>query len=57
MKAAFGDEMVDNPKFADAIAKAIQQYLASNVTVLPGQATVGGPTSQATVSPGILNAL
>jgi len=55
MKSAFGDEMIDNDKFADAIAKAIQQYLLQSVKVLPGQATAGGPTAQATVTPGILD--
>jgi hypothetical protein len=37
-----------------AIAVSVQQYLSTNVTVAPGQATVGGPTAQVTVTPGIL---
>jgi len=58
LKSAFpeADSFYNNKAFADALALAIQQYLASNVIVLPGQATAGGPTAQATVSPGILNA-
>jgi hypothetical protein len=55
-KAYKGDEYFETNKFADAMALAIQMYLNSNVKVNPGQATVGGPTAQATVSPGILNA-
>lgn len=39
-----------------AIARSVQQYLNSNVIVLPGQATAGGPTNQVTVSPGGLAA-
>jgi hypothetical protein len=37
-----------------AIALSVQQYLASNVVVSPGQATAGGPTNQVTVTPGVL---
>jgi hypothetical protein len=51
-------------ELSTAIAIAVQQYLATNVTVIPGQvvavATTGGPTSQAgggaTTTPGILSA-
>jgi hypothetical protein len=38
------------------IARAVQQYLASNVTVFPGQVTVGNQFTQTTTTPGILNA-
>lgn len=57
IKNAFGNEVYDEQlnTVADALAAAIQQYLKNSVTVFPGQATVGGPTSQATVTPGILN--
>lgn len=57
IKSAFGDELYDDQLnvMADALASAIQQYLKSNVTVFPGQATAGGPTAQATISPGILD--
>jgi hypothetical protein len=47
-------------ELSEAIAKAVQQYLVSNVLVIPGipVATVGGPMAQtgATVAPGSLNA-
>lgn len=47
-------------KLATAIAAAVQQYLATNVTVIPGipVVTTGGPTNQvgATTAPGILQA-
>jgi hypothetical protein len=43
-------------RLSNAIAVSVQQYLASSVTVIPGQITVGGPTSQVTTTPGILNA-
>jgi hypothetical protein len=43
-------------ELSNAIAVSVQQYLASSVTVIPGQITVGGPTSQVTTTPGILNA-
>jgi hypothetical protein len=47
-------------KLATAIATAMQQYLLSNVTVIPGipVVTAGGPTNQvgATTAPGILQA-
>ena len=47
-------------KLATAIATAVQQYLLSNVTVIPGipVVTAGGPTNQvgATTAPGILQA-
>lgn len=56
MSGVFGSDMVDNPKFAKAMATAIQTYLNSNVKVNPGQVTAGGPTAQATVTPGTLNA-
>lgn len=56
--AAAQQQFVD--ELSKAIAKAIQQYLLGNVTVIPGQVvlTVGGPTNQAgtTSSPGKLNA-
>lgn len=56
LQGAFGDDFEGRSKYAAAIAKAVQQYLNSDVRVLPGQATVGGPTAQATVSPGLLTA-
>jgi hypothetical protein len=43
-------------RLSNAIAVSVQQYLASNVNVIPGQITVGGPASQVTTTPGILNA-
>lgn len=47
-------------RLSTAIATAVQQYLLTNVTVVPGQAvvTAGGPTNQAgaTTTPGILSA-
>jgi hypothetical protein len=47
-------------ELTNAISVSIQQYLVSNVTVIPGQVviTAGGPTNQAgaTTTPGILNA-
>ncbi len=47
-------------KLAEAIAVSVQQYLLTQVTVIPGQVvpTTGGPTSQvgATTTPGKLNA-
>lgn len=57
IKSAFGNELYDEQLnvMADALAAAIQQYLLQSVTVNPGQATVGGPTAQATIVPGILN--
>jgi hypothetical protein len=42
---------------SNAIAISVQQYLTANVTVFPGQITVGGPASQVTTTPGLLNAL
>jgi hypothetical protein len=39
-----------------AIAEAVQIYLQVNVNVLPGQATIGGPSAQVTATPGILTA-
>jgi hypothetical protein len=49
-------------ELSQAIALAVQQYLTTNVTVIPGQgvtvATTGGPTNQVgggvTVTPGAL---
>jgi hypothetical protein len=43
-------------ELSNAIAVSVQQYLATNVTVIPGQITVGGPSTQVTTTPGILNA-
>jgi hypothetical protein len=44
---------------SNAVSKGVQQYLLSNVTVIPGQlvVTAGSPTAQAgsTTTPGILN--
>jgi hypothetical protein len=48
------DQLVD--RLSTAIAEAVQQYLASNVTVLPGQAVATSTGAGSTVSPGILNA-
>lgn len=69
LSAAFGGDFEGeaNPRlsqYAGAISEAVskivaqsvQQYLNNDVRVLPGQATVGGPTAQATVSPGLLTA-
>lgn len=39
-------------ELSDAIATSVQRYLASSVTVAPGQLTVGGPTTQTTTTPG-----
>jgi membrane protease subunit (stomatin/prohibitin family) len=44
-------------RLSEAIAKSVQQYLITSVTVTPGQLTVGGPTTQVTTTPGILTAL
>jgi hypothetical protein len=41
-------------ELSSAIAISVQQYLATNVLVSPGQATAGGPTNQVTVTPGNL---
>lgn len=53
-------QIVFADKLATAIAIAVQQYLTTNVTVLPGIAvvTAGGPAAQAgaTTAPGILQA-
>lgn len=35
MFSEFGNEMVDNKKFADAMARAIQTYLNSSVLTIP----------------------
>jgi GTP1/Obg family GTP-binding protein len=43
-------------RLSTAIAIAVQQYLTTNVTVIPGQVTVGGPSTQVTTTPGLLNA-
>jgi hypothetical protein len=40
-----------------AISSAVQEYLTTSVTVEPGQITTGGPASQVTTTPGLLNAL
>jgi len=39
-----------------AISSAVQEYLTTSVTVFPGQITNGGPASQVTTTPGLLNA-
>jgi hypothetical protein len=43
-------------ELSNAIAVSVQQYLATNVTVFPGQITIGNQFTQTTTTPGILNA-
>jgi len=43
-------------ELSNAIAISVQQYLATNVTVIPGQVTAGSIFSHVTTTPGILNA-
>jgi hypothetical protein len=42
-------------ELSNAIAVSVQQYLATNVTVFPGQITAGSFFSHVTTTPGRLN--
>jgi hypothetical protein len=58
LRSAFGADIDGSDKLANAIAKAVQTYLLSNVSVAPGQVvvTAGSPSTQtgATTTPGTL---
>lgn len=47
MRSAFGQDIKDPDKLASAIARAVQQYLNSNVIVAPGQTVTTRGTAAA----------